>query len=102
MNKKREAEMQKLKRDLEEQHMNYESQLSTLKKKNQDAINELSDQIDIITKSKSKWVHMSLRWTKCHHRNAVYLRPFLLVVMITTVGVPGCELRLTFAFLLSE
>ncbi len=54
MNKKREAEMQKLKRDLEEQQMNYESQISTLKKKNQDAINELSDQIDIINKSKVK------------------------------------------------
>ena len=56
MNKKREAEMQKLKRDLEEQQMNYESQISTIKKKNQDAINELTDQIDIVTKTKAKFV----------------------------------------------
>ena len=56
MNKKREAEMSKLKRDLEEQQMYYESQLLTMKKKNQDAINELSDQIDILTKTKSKYV----------------------------------------------
>ena len=46
--------MSKLKRDLEEQQMNYESQLLTMKKKNQDAINELSDQIDILAKTKSK------------------------------------------------
>ena len=58
MNKKREAEMSKLKRDLEEQQMNYESQLLTMKKKNQDAINELSDQIDILTKTKSKYVNV--------------------------------------------
>ena len=46
--------MSKLKRDLEEQQMNYDSQILTMKKKNQDAINELSDQIDILNKTKSK------------------------------------------------
>ena len=66
MNKRREAELSKLKRDLDEQQMNYEAQIQSIKKKNQDAINELSDQMDQLSKAKSKYVHRTLQ--KCYLR----------------------------------
>ena len=53
-NKKREAELQRLKRDLEDQAMHSEAQMTSLRKKNQDAINEMSEQIDALTRTKSK------------------------------------------------
>ncbi len=62
MNKKRESELQKLRRDMEEQQIQSETQLASLKKKQQDAVNELSEQVDNINKVKSKYVlHIS-----CH------------------------------------
>ncbi len=54
MNKKREAEIQKFRRDLEEQQIQSEAQLASLKKKQQDAVNELSEQVDQLSKVKSK------------------------------------------------
>lgn len=48
----------KLRRDLEEQAMQHESVASSLRKKHQDAVNELSDQLDQITKQKQKYVIM--------------------------------------------
>ena len=56
MNKKREQEVQKLRRDLEEAQIQSEAQISQLRKKNQDAVNELSDQVDQLTKVKQKYV----------------------------------------------
>ena len=56
VNKKREAELQRLKRDLEEQQLQHESTMSQIKKKQQDAVNELSDQVDQLNKVKSKSV----------------------------------------------
>merc|ERR1712048_655151 len=46
LNKKREAEVTKMRRDLEEAHIQQESTLASLKKKNQDAISEMTEQID--------------------------------------------------------
>ncbi|VDN05654.1 unnamed protein product [Thelazia callipaeda] len=54
LNKKREAEMAKLKRDLEENNMNHELQISTLRKKHNDAVAELSDQLEQLQKLKAK------------------------------------------------
>merc|ERR1711881_786629 len=54
LNKKREAEVQKLRKDLEEANIQHESVLMNLKKKHQDAIQEMSEQIDQLTKMKSK------------------------------------------------
>merc|ERR1712061_251308 len=54
LNKKREAEVGKLRKDLEEAHIQHESVLMNLKKKHQDAIQEMSEQIDQLTKMKSK------------------------------------------------
>merc|ERR1712088_97371 len=46
LNKKREAEVGKLRKDLEEANIQHESVLLNLKKKHQDAIQEMSEQID--------------------------------------------------------
>ena len=56
LNKKREAELQRMKRDLEEQQLQHEQAITTFKKKNQDAQNELNDQLDQLSKLKSKCV----------------------------------------------
>ena len=54
LNKKREVEVQKLRRDLEEANIQQESILTNLKKKHQDGIQEMTEQIDQLTKMKSK------------------------------------------------
>merc|ERR1719187_1207943 len=54
LNKKREAEVAKLRKDLEEAHIQQESTLISLKKKHQDAIAEMSEQIDQLNKMKAK------------------------------------------------
>merc|ERR1711937_896669 len=54
LNKKREAEVTKIRKDLEEAHIQQESTLVGLKKKHQDAIAEMTEQIDQLTKMKSK------------------------------------------------
>uniref|UniRef100_A0A8R1HU94 Uncharacterized protein n=1 Tax=Caenorhabditis japonica TaxID=281687 RepID=A0A8R1HU94_CAEJA len=54
VNKKREAELAKLRRDLEEANMNHENQLAGLRKKHTDAVAELTDQLDQLQKAKAK------------------------------------------------
>merc|ERR1711899_690313 len=54
LNKKREAEVGRLRKDLEEANIQHESVLMNLKKKHQDAIQEMTEQIDQLTKMKSK------------------------------------------------
>merc|ERR1712012_213780 len=54
LNKKRESELNKLRKDLEEANIQHESLLSGLKKKQQDAIQEMNDQIDQLMKMKAK------------------------------------------------
>ncbi|VDM97049.1 unnamed protein product, partial [Thelazia callipaeda] len=54
VNKKREAELAKLRRDLEEANMNHENQLATIRKKHNDAVAELGDQIEQAQKTKAK------------------------------------------------
>jgi myosin protein heavy chain len=56
VNKKREAELAKLRRDLEESNMNHENQLGALRKKHNDAVGEMGEQLDTLQKSKAKWV----------------------------------------------
>ena len=57
LNKKREAELQKLRRDLEEQQIQHEQAISAIRKKQNDAVNELSDQVDQLQKVKTKYVN---------------------------------------------
>merc|ERR1711990_931422 len=54
LNKKREAEVQKLRKDLEECHIQQESTMMNLKRKHQDAVAEMAEQIDQLSKMKSK------------------------------------------------
>merc|ERR1711936_1450948 len=54
LNKKRDAEVQKFRKDLEEAHIQQETILMNLKKKHQDAIQEMTEQIDQLSKMKSK------------------------------------------------
>ena len=54
LNKKRESEVSKLRKDLEEAQIQQESTLISLKKKHQDAIAEMTEQIDQLTKMKGK------------------------------------------------
>ena len=54
LNKKREAEIHKLRRDLEEAAIQHESTVASLKKKHQDAIAEMSEQIEQLSKMKAK------------------------------------------------
>merc|ERR1712227_565350 len=54
LNKKREAEVGKLRKDLEEANIQRETTLISLKKKHQDAVAEMSEQIDQLSKMKAK------------------------------------------------
>merc|ERR1719219_1553155 len=54
LNKKRENEVGKLRKDLEEARIQHESTLLNLKKKHQDAVSEMAEQIDQLSKMKGK------------------------------------------------
>ena len=54
LNKKREAELAKLRMDLEEANVQHETSSAQIKKKHQDAINEMGVQLDLLQKSKMK------------------------------------------------
>ncbi|XP_042857274.1 myosin heavy chain, muscle-like [Penaeus japonicus] len=54
LNKKREAELAKLRRDLEESNIQHESALAGLRKKHNDAVAEMTEQIDHLTKMKAR------------------------------------------------
>ena len=54
LNKKREAEIGKLRRDLEEAHIQNDALVVSLKKKNSDATSEMSEQIGQLNKMKQK------------------------------------------------
>ncbi|XP_055702055.1 myosin heavy chain, muscle isoform X16 [Phlebotomus papatasi] len=54
LNKKREAELAKLRRDLEEANIQHESTLANLRKKHNDAVAEMAEQVDQLNKLKAK------------------------------------------------
>ncbi|XP_024881152.1 myosin heavy chain, muscle isoform X14 [Temnothorax curvispinosus] len=54
LNKKREAELSKLRRDLEEANIQHESSLAILRKKHNDAVAEMGEQIDTLNKLKAR------------------------------------------------
>jgi len=57
MNRRREAEVQKLQRDLEDAQSQNEAQLLTFRKKHQEAVNQLTEQMDQLHKLKQKYAH---------------------------------------------
>ncbi|XP_014676451.1 PREDICTED: myosin heavy chain, muscle-like [Priapulus caudatus] len=54
LNKKREAELAKLRRDLEEQALQNEAVISSLRKKQNDTVSEMGEQLDQLQKIKTK------------------------------------------------
>ncbi|XP_026481138.1 myosin heavy chain, muscle-like isoform X13 [Ctenocephalides felis] len=54
LNKKREAELSKLRRDLEEANIQHEGTLANLRKKHNDAVAEMGEQVDQLNKLKAK------------------------------------------------
>ncbi|XP_031624288.1 myosin heavy chain, muscle isoform X20 [Contarinia nasturtii] len=57
LNKKREAELSKLRRDLEEANIQHEGTLANLRKKHNDAVAEMAEQVDQLNKLKAKAEH---------------------------------------------
>jgi myosin heavy chain 6/7 len=54
LNKKRETEIQRMRKDVEENNIHHESTLLSLRKKHQDSIAEMAEQIDQLGKLKSR------------------------------------------------
>lgn len=54
LNKRREAEMSKLRRDLEESNLQHEQAMTALRKKHTDSVTELSEQVDQLNKHKAR------------------------------------------------
>ena len=54
LNKKRESEIGKLRRDLEEANVQHEATAASMRKKHQEAVGELTTQIDQLQKAKNK------------------------------------------------
>ena len=57
LNKKREAEIHKLRKDLELANSQFEATEHSLRKRNQETVNDLSDQVDYLTKNKNRSVN---------------------------------------------
>lgn len=53
--------MSKLRRDLEEANIQHEATLSNLRKKHNDAVAEMGEQIDQLNKLKTKYVNLRMR-----------------------------------------
>ncbi len=56
LSKKRDMELAKLRREMEEASLAHENQLGQLRKKHNDAVAELGDQLDQLSKHKAKSV----------------------------------------------
>lgn len=69
LNKKREAEMSKLRRDLEESNIQHESTLANLRKKHNDAVSEMGEQIDQLNKLKAKYVYNTVYKINCRRKS---------------------------------
>ena len=60
MNRRRETELQKLQRDLEDAQSQNEAQLVTFRKKHQEAVNQLTEQMEQLLKLKQKYVGLHI------------------------------------------
>ena len=56
MNRRREHQLQNISKTLEESQVLAETQMSAFKKKHQETVGELMDQVDELHKSKQRWV----------------------------------------------
>ena len=62
LNKRRETELLKLRMELEDCRSSYEGQITALKKKQQEGLNELSEQVEHLEKTKAKLVPLRMLW----------------------------------------
>lgn len=60
MVKKKDAENQKLRKDIELLTIQYESQEGSMRKKHNEAMNDLSDQLDYLQKNKNRYTCLCL------------------------------------------
>lgn len=56
LNKKRESEISKLRKDVEEANVQHEQAISSMRSKQQQALSEVQDELETTKKGKSKWV----------------------------------------------
>ena len=54
INRKRESEITKLRKDLELANAQFETSESSMRKRHQDALNDLADQLDFMGKAKAR------------------------------------------------
>ena len=59
LNKKREMEVGRMRKDLEEASIQQESTMLSLRKKHQDAISEMSEQIEQLNKLKTRYSNIA-------------------------------------------
>ena len=59
--RKREQDLQKVKKEMELLSVQHESNEQTLKKRHQEQLNEISDQLERANKQKSKWAYLASR-----------------------------------------
>lgn len=62
INRNRDAELLKLRKLLDDVHLESEETSHLLKKKHQEIINDFQEQIEILTKTKSRWVMRIYFW----------------------------------------
>lgn len=60
LNKKREQDIVKIRKDLEEQALAHEQTVNSMRSKQAQALQEVQDELDNVKKSKAKWVY----WNK--------------------------------------
>jgi len=72
INRRRDTEMQKMQRDLEDAQSQNEAQLSTFRKKHQEAVNQLTEQMDQLHKVKQKYVYIGYCSTGIINRRYMY------------------------------
>ncbi len=57
LNKKREAELLQLRRDMDASNMNHEEQMGNQRKKHNDAVTEMGDQLDQMQAARNRYNH---------------------------------------------
>lgn len=73
INRNRDAELMKLRKLLDDIHLESEESAHLLKKKHQEIVNDFQEQVDILTKAKSRWVVLftSYSYCCCHRDSTV-------------------------------
>ena len=71
-----------MRKDMEDQVMQSEAQIAQLRKKNNDVVNDLNDQLDQLAKNKSKYVYFY--WNNLIYLSEEYFRDIFVLWMLIT------------------